>query len=101
MKKKPLTNKSGEVRELNREDIDAMRPIHEVLPSNLLDMLPKRKRGQRGLQKRPAKIAITVRYSPEVIEYFKSEGEGWQKRMNEALKEWVTRHPHTAHKHAS
>ncbi|HEY7817263.1 MAG TPA: BrnA antitoxin family protein, partial [Vicinamibacteria bacterium] len=32
---------------------------------------------------------LSVRYSPEVVEYFKSTGEGWQTRMDEALKEWV------------
>jgi len=48
--------------------------------------------GQRGPQKRPTKVAITVRYSPEVVAYFKATGEGWQARMNEALREYVERH---------
>lgn len=48
--------------------------------------------GQRGPQKRPTKVAVTVRYSPEVLEYFKATGEGWQTRMNEALREYVEQH---------
>jgi len=48
--------------------------------------------GQRGPQKRPTKVAVTVRYSPEVVEYFKSTGEGWQTRMNDALQEYVEQH---------
>ncbi len=48
--------------------------------------------GQRGAQKNPTKIAVTVRYSAEVIEYFKATGDGWQTRMNEALCEYVARH---------
>ncbi len=48
--------------------------------------------GQRGPQKLPTKVAVTVRYSPEVVEYFKSTGEGWQTRMNEALQQYVKRH---------
>jgi hypothetical protein len=32
MKRKPLTDKSGEVRTLEREDIRAMRPASEALP---------------------------------------------------------------------
>jgi len=48
--------------------------------------------GQRGPQKLPTKVAVTVRYSAEVVEYFKSTGEGWQTRMNDALRQYVKRH---------
>lgn len=48
--------------------------------------------GQRGPQKHPTKVPVTVRYSPEVVEYFKATGEGWQTRMNDALREYVARH---------
>lgn len=96
MKKKPLTNKAGHVRELTRKDIRDMRSAGEVLPTDLLDVLPKRKVGQRGQQKKPTKISVTLRYSPEVVNYFKATGEGWQIRMDEALKEWIKKHPHAA-----
>jgi len=89
MKKKPLTNKSGHVRELKYEDIRAMRPASEVLSKKLLDVLPKRKRGERGTQKKPRKISVTVRYSPEVVKYFKATGEGWQIRMDKVLKSYI------------
>ena len=49
----------------------------------------KRKLGQRGVQRSPVKQLVSVRYSPEVLAYFKSEGAGWQTRMDEALKQWV------------
>ena len=48
--------------------------------------------GQRGSQKLPTKVAVTVRYSAEVVEYFKATGEGLQTRMNEALQKYVKRH---------
>jgi uncharacterized protein (DUF4415 family) len=48
--------------------------------------------GQRGPQKKPTKVAVTVRYSPEVVEYFRSTGEGWQTRMDDALRAYVKRH---------
>lgn len=48
--------------------------------------------GQRGPQQRPTKIAVTVRYSPEVLEYFRATGDGWQTRMNDALRAYVKRH---------
>jgi uncharacterized protein (DUF4415 family) len=51
-----------------------------------------RRPGQRGPGKKARKILLSIRYSREVVEYFKSTGEGWQTRMDEALKEWVTSH---------
>ena len=51
--------------------------------------------GQRGPQKHPTKVPVTVRYSPEVLEYFKATGEGWQTRMNDALREYVAKHSTT------
>lgn len=51
-----------------------------------------RRPGQRGPGKKSKKVLLSVRYSPEVVEYFKSSGEGWQTRMDEALKEWVAAH---------
>lgn len=48
-----------------------------------------RRPGQRGPGRKAKKVLLSVRYSPEVVDYFKSTGEGWQKRMDEALKDWV------------
>jgi uncharacterized protein (DUF4415 family) len=86
MSRKPLTDKSGEVRELTREDIRAMRPAVEVLPPELLAILPKRKPGQRGPQHAPVKKKISLRVDAEVLAYYKATGPGWQGRVNEALK---------------
>ncbi len=49
----------------------------------------KRKPGQRGPQLAPTKQLVSVRYSPEVLEFFRATGAGWQSRMDEALKQWV------------
>ena len=96
MNKKPLTDKHGEVRELTREDMRLFRPAAEVLPEilgpKLAAELLSRKPGQRGPQKTPRKEPVTVRYSSEVIEHFRSTGRGWQSRMDSALKEWVAAH---------
>jgi uncharacterized protein (DUF4415 family) len=55
-----------------------------------------RRPGQRGPGKKARKVLLSLRYSPEVVEYFKSGGEGWQTRMDEALKQWVAdRRPRT------
>ena len=51
----------------------------------------QRQRGERGPQVAPTKQLVSVRYSPEVLQYFKATGTGWQTRMNEALLEWVNK----------
>jgi uncharacterized protein (DUF4415 family) len=35
------------------------------------------------------KQLVSVRYSPEVLEYFRSTGEGWQARMDGVLRDYV------------
>jgi uncharacterized protein (DUF4415 family) len=37
------------------------------------------------------KLLVSVRYSPEVVAYFKSTGEGWQTRMDGVLQQYVAR----------
>ena len=39
------------------------------------------------------KEQVSVRYSPEVLIYFRSTGEGWQTRMDAALQLLVKKHP--------
>ncbi|WP_448218526.1 BrnA antitoxin family protein [Endozoicomonas sp. 2B-B] len=38
------------------------------------------------------KERISIRLSPEVVEFFRATGKGWQTRMDEALREYVVRH---------
>ena len=51
-----------------------------------------RRPGQRGPGKKPKKVLLSIRYSPEVVDYFKSTGKGWQTRMDEVLREWIALH---------
>ena len=54
----------------------------------------------RALRGRPksesTKQLVSVRYSPEVLAFFKSTGEGWQSRMDGVLRNYVTRHSRRA-----
>ena len=38
------------------------------------------------------KAQVTLRLDVEVLEKFKASGDGWQTRINEALKSWVQTH---------
>ena len=66
-----------------------------LTPKQLNAMVPI-----RALRGRPKsenkKLLVSVRYSPEVVAYFKSTGEGWQSRMDGVLRQYVARHLRSA-----
>ena len=88
-KRTPLIDKDGEVRELSAEDLRLFKPAHEVLPPALQKTLGMR---VRGPQKAPPKVATTIRLSPEVVQAFRAGGDGWQTRIDAALKDWLRTH---------
>ena len=66
-----------------------------LTPTQLEAMVPLR--AVRGRPKSESKkLLVSVRYSPEVVEYFRSTGEGWQSRMDAVLRQYVARHSKNA-----
>jgi len=66
-----------------------------LTPRQLKEMVPLRTlRGRPKSENK--KLLVSVRYSPEVVAYFKSTGEGWQSRMDSVLRKYVSRHSHSA-----
>jgi uncharacterized protein (DUF4415 family) len=53
-------------------------------------MVPLRTLRGRPKSENPKQL-VSVRYSQEVLTYFRSTGEGWQSRMDGVLREYVTR----------
>jgi uncharacterized protein (DUF4415 family) len=49
-------------------------------------------RRQKGRPVGSDKESTTIRFDREILLAFRSGGEGWQTRMNEALKEWLATH---------
>jgi|APSaa5957512622_1039677.scaffolds.fasta_scaffold10096_4 uncharacterized protein (DUF4415 family) len=88
MNRKPLIDEEGEVRELTQDDIKRFKPSAEVLPAEHFKILAKRGRPRKA----QPKLSTTVRLDPEVLEYFRATGKGWQTRLNEALREYVISH---------
>jgi uncharacterized protein (DUF4415 family) len=44
-------------------------------------------KGKRGPKPKPdAKVLLTLRLDPDIIEAFRATGPGWQARINEALR---------------
>ena len=66
-----------------------------LTPKQLAAMVPLRSLRGRPKSANPKQL-VSVRYSPEVLEYFKSTGEGWQSRMDGVLRQYVTRHSRRA-----
>ncbi len=64
-------------------------PDAQPLSANeLAAMVPARAlRGRPPLANK--KQLVSVRYSPEVISFFRSTGEGWQARMDGVLKQYI------------
>lgn len=61
-----------------------------LTPTQLQAMVPlKSVRGRPKSENK--KLLVSVRYSPEVVAYFKSTGEGWQSRMDGVLQQYVAR----------
>jgi len=76
--------------ELDDDWFKRARPAKEVLPPEVYEgLVAMRKPGQRGPQKAPTKVQVNIRLSPEVVEYFKAGGDGWQTRIDEHLREFV------------
>jgi uncharacterized protein (DUF4415 family) len=68
--------------ELTPRQLARMRPFRELQAERRLG------RPKSTLHKEP----VTVRLDPEILEFFRSGGPGWQTRMNAALAEYVRRH---------
>jgi uncharacterized protein (DUF4415 family) len=84
---KPLTNIEGEVRELTAADMKRFQKAKQTPPGTLLKKL-----NVRGPQKTPTKERITIGLSPDVVQRFRDTGDGWQTRVDSALKDWLEPH---------
>lgn len=71
---------------LTDAELASMRPAREVLPESFFKNVER----ERNLGGRPRlehpKRQVTLRIDQDVIDKFKSDGEGWQRRMNDALR---------------
>jgi uncharacterized protein (DUF4415 family) len=72
--------------EWTKADFARARPFAEVFP----DLAASIRKG-RGPNKSPTKKLVSLRLSPEVVDYYKSTGAGWQSRIDETLRKAVKR----------
>ena len=91
-KPSPLIDAEGEVRTLTAADLSTVRPASDALPPSLQKTLGMR---QRGPQRSPTKVSTTIRLSSDVLQAFRATGDGWQTRVDAALKDWLKTHSPT------
>jgi uncharacterized protein (DUF4415 family) len=74
-------------------DFAKARPASEVLPQIFGAKLAQEMLKPRGRPRAEhPKERINIRLSHEVVEYFKSAGDGWQTRIDAALRQFITEH---------
>jgi uncharacterized protein (DUF4415 family) len=80
--------------EWTAEDFAKARPAREMLPQIFGEEVAQKMLKPRG---RPRvefpKERINIRLSHEVVEHFKAAGEGWQTRIDAALRQFIAEHP--------
>ena len=77
-----LIDERGEVTDLTQLDQVAMVPFAH-LPKGLQGKLKGRPKASA------TKERITIRLSPDVVQSFRASGDGWQTRMDAALRDWL------------
>jgi uncharacterized protein (DUF4415 family) len=85
--KKPTFEEDQLITAAAKSDPDALPLTDEQMSA----MFPIRVlRGRPKLANK--KQLVSIRYSPEVIDYFRASGVGWQARMDAVLKDYVEAH---------
>ena len=83
----PTLEEDHEITNAANADPDAQPLTNEQMGQ----MVPlKALRGRPKLANK--KQLVSIRYSPEVLDYFRSSGAGWQSRMDAVLRESVELH---------
>jgi len=82
----PTPEEDAAITAAAQADPDAL-PLTEA---EWADAQPKVRRGRRLAA--VTKERITIRLSRDVVETFRASGEGWQTRVDSALKDWLKTH---------
>ena len=81
--------------EWTKKDFTKARPASEVLSGIVGGEAAEKLLKPRGRPKAEVtKERINIRLSPEVVDYFKASGNGWQTRIDAALRQFIADHPH-------
>lgn len=82
-----LTDDDGEVRELTSEDFSRFQPL-SAFPDLQRRLLSLKRPGPASTVEDKATVAL----SRDVVAPFRTQGEGWEGRMENALRDWLREH---------
>lgn len=82
----PTAAQEREITSAAKADPDAQ----PLTAKQLKAMVPLRTLRGRPKSEKPKQL-VSVRYSQDVLAYFKSTGDGWQSRMDGVLRAYITR----------
>ena len=91
-----LTTKSGKKILLNTPEEDAQITAAALTDPDNLPLTDAELSQFRPMRGRPLgsgkKEQVTLRLDAEILDKFKSTGNGWQTRINDVLRNWAKRH---------
>ena len=79
-----LVDDDDDTPELTAERAARLRPAREVFPEYVLAQF---KRSPGRPRSPSAKKQVTLRLDAEILDYFRAGGDGWQSRINRALRQ--------------
>ncbi|WP_295434879.1 BrnA antitoxin family protein [uncultured Thiodictyon sp.] len=93
-----VTSKSGRVFDLPspeeeariRAGIAADPDTYELTDEEMSELRPLVRPGRPKAES--TKTLISIRLSPDVLDFFKADGSGWQTRIDAALRDWIKTH---------
>ena len=90
----PAERPDDENAEVTRAELRRARPAKDVLPELIGETaaqeILRRSRGRPPKQDR--KVNQTLRIDPDVLEAYRQEGQGWQTRINQLLRDHMPKH---------
>jgi uncharacterized protein (DUF4415 family) len=67
-------------------------PDNQPHTDEQLDQFKPARRGRGRPAKDVTKVLVSIRFDAAVLDAFKATGDGWQTRINDALREWARDH---------
>ncbi|MFZ1852561.1 MAG: BrnA antitoxin family protein [Nitrosomonas sp.] len=91
-----IKTKSGRILELPSPEEDAQITAAALTDPDNLPLTDEELQQFRRTRGRPQgsgkKEQVTLRIDSEILEQFRAKGNGWQTRINDALRDWIKQH---------
>ncbi|WP_018856674.1 BrnA antitoxin family protein [Rhizobium sp. 42MFCr.1] len=72
--------------ELTNEEIAALRPARQVLPSSFFEEVDKARKARGRPPMARTKKSVTIRLDADLVEHYKARGDRWQTQINSDLR---------------